>query len=140
MAKKFKTVDAAEVLERAAEIVQEFGDDYIYEPPAGMCQYVHTPQPGLLQPGCLVGQILVRLGAQLETLKTVEDFYMDRGEGVSVEDLLQGLEPTWSTLGFTLTPGAIDVLGEIQNIQDTAEPWGKALEEGRIRAQELSQV
>lgn len=136
MGKKLEPVyDVNEVLQVAQEIVDEFGPDYVYvKPSSGLCQYVHEGQPS-----CLVGQILVRLGAQVDVLSVPENASIqDNGHGLGVEDLLEKLSPTWGTLGFTLTENAIKVLVEIQNAQDTDNTWGRALEEGRRVAWELA--
>lgn len=131
---KYPVYDEAKVLEVAEEIVNEFGHDYIYvKPPSNLCQYVHEGQPS-----CLVGQILVRLGAQVDVLEVPEHYsIIQNGHGLGVTEFLTQLAPTTETLGFTLTRNAIAVLECIQNTQDTGNTWGRALEEGRRVAREL---
>lgn len=129
-----RTVDTEEVLHVAEQIVNEFGHDYVYiEPDDGICRYVYEGKPS-----CLVGHILVRLGARINVIRVPEDASLDAGgEGLGVIVLLEKLTPTWSTLGFTLTTQAVDVLAAIQNTQDTRRTWGQALNDGRRVAWEL---
>lgn len=128
-----RTVDTGEVLHVAEQIVNEFGHDYVYiEPDDGICRYVYKGKPS-----CLVGHILVRLGAPINAIRVSEEARLNAGEGLGVDVLLESLTPTWSTLGFTLTAQAVEVLAAVQNTQDTGRTWGQALDDGRRVAWEL---
>lgn len=135
--KKFREYGVDDVLHAMEEIVAEFGNDYVYDRfgrDDRICRYAHEDGPG-----CLVGQVLVRLGADLNVIKSVESAHIDRrNTGLSLEELLDELAPTWGSLGYTLTPEAVEVLTVAQNMQDVRNTWGRALKRAQERAQELS--
>lgn len=84
------------------------------------CFYVHRPAPGTdgdAQPGCLVGQVLNRLGVPLDEL---------------AEHEARGADYVMTQLGIG-TDQTRDALCNAQSIQDSGKPWSDAL----IRAQAL---
>ena len=124
--KKFREYGVTEVLAAMEEVVNQYGGDFVYTKPANsdVCQYMHGEQPG-----CLIGHVLVRLGAQAEVLRVAEqNFITGQGHGLGVEDFLGILAPTWSTLGYSLTEDAVHMLTVAQNLQDCSNTWGRALE------------
>ena len=92
------------------ELVAEFGEDYVYEPPDGeACRYVHDGRPS-----CGVGYVLVRAGVPVEVLQAVDgsDFAAVH-EAVVFEEYVE--------------PDALDLLSDFQDAQDARVPWGEAL-------------
>lgn len=119
------TVPAAKVLETLRKVVSE-RPDYMYEAPEHMtsegsqlsCFYVHTDADGNNPtPGCVVGELLHRLGVPLETLALCEG----QGAWTAVP----------AVLDITGHPNAvgevIDVLTSVQDHQDHYSTWGVAL-------------
>lgn len=119
-------VTAQQVAETARAVVQEFGEGYVYTPPAddpradedGICLYVNDGKPS-----CIVGHIVHRLGVPLEVLRREGDLHLD--PKVSHE-------PMTLSAGFLLPKlGAPDhvtaALNAGQIAQDTRETWGTAL-------------
>lgn len=111
-------VSEADVLNTLQAVVDE-RPDYVYARPAhmpadlGLCRYVHTAEgdPETRTPGCLVGQVLSRLGIPLEELQKHE------GSGA-----------TNVTPLFIYTTGrAVDILQGAQDNQDGGDAWGEAL-------------
>jgi hypothetical protein len=119
-----ETTDA-EVLALAKKITDE-RPDYVYKAPEWEpeklhgyapesftnCFYVHPREDGKgLQPGCVVGELLHRLGVPLETLA--------KREGIGA----------WTLVPETVTGLSHSVrffLGKIQNFQDEGHSWGEA--------------
>ncbi|MFI0211975.1 hypothetical protein ACH4OV_25305 [Streptomyces diastaticus] len=110
-------VTPEQVLDVMREVVAEAGEEFVYEPPTGLgvCLYVHRPHGGGASvPGCLVGQVLHRLGVPLDELteheaqlaRTMAPKLVDAGEGA---DLL------------------VTALDNAQAIQDGGHSWGAAL-------------
>ncbi|MGW0087827.1 hypothetical protein ACWDWS_02230 [Streptomyces sp. NPDC003328] len=89
----------------APENMQSFPGD-------SSCFYVHVSEDGPDEAGCIVGQVLNRLGVPLEVLQ--------KGEGWSAADILTRLEISGvsSDMGTTLR--------RIQRRQDDGEAWGDA--------------
>ena len=124
--KKFREYGVTEVLAAMEEVVNEYGHDFVYTKPANsdVCQYMHGEQPG-----CLIGHVLVRLGAHGEVLRIAEGNFIDaNSHGLGVEEFLGILAPTWGTLGYSLTEDAVRALTVAQNLQDCSNTWGRALE------------
>lgn len=76
------------------------------------CLYVHGDQPG-----CVVGDILHRLGVPLETLR--------ESEGQLATELLGRLEA--SEVIAKVPSNVKDYLQNLQLAQDYNHPWGEAL-------------
>jgi hypothetical protein len=106
-----------DVIRTLREVVAE-RPDYVYERPAHMhgglpsCLYVHYTEAGEREPGCIVGQVLHRLGVPLETL--------ERHEG--------------HTAAYVATDAVGSMSDDIARILDTAQyrqdegkTWGEAL-------------
>lgn len=99
----------------AAEVVAEFGPDYVYENPyrgtdleRSTCQYVHDGEPG-----CLVAHILQRHGVKLDALEAHEG---DDAQGVLHKVL--GIHRESTISGY---------LNRLQRQQDEGHTWGAAL-------------
>jgi hypothetical protein len=111
-------VDATKVMDTLRTVVAE-RPDYVYEAPEELvtdgasCFYVHGDAPG-----CLVGQVLNRLGVPLTD--------MERYEGTGAYSLLPHV------VELTGDPDAADdvatALTEAQYQQDQGVTWSKALE------------
>lgn len=106
------TLDRAKEL--AAEVVAEFGEDYVYpndhrqwDGGVKMCVYVHDGKPS-----CIVGQILARHGASLVQM-ALKEF---RGADYVTRELVPGTPE--NTRRF---------LDKLQGAQDEDVPWGEAL-------------
>jgi hypothetical protein len=85
--------------------------DYSGQPTSMTCFYVHTDENGdRPTPGCLVGQVLNRLGVEL-------DYLADR-EGTGADALGSGLG---------ISVDARTLLAIAQDRQDHGSTWGKAL-------------
>ncbi len=106
-----KEVTNVEVAEAVAAVVAETGMDFIYLLPSsnGICQYLHGTKPG-----CLVGHVLIRLGAIKGELALQEGYPADALD--------------YGQLGLSLSSVAIEALCEAQAVQDAQRTWGEALE------------
>jgi len=109
------------VAEALREAVEEKGADYVYTNEAGevanlenaveiQCQYVHTDKPG-----CIVGNVLHRLGVPLYVLSDYET-----RPARSVVESLSGR----GILEFERK--ALDMLRYAQSYQDNGNSWGDA--------------
>ena len=136
--RKFREFGPAEVLTAMKAVVDEVGHDFVYsKTDSGSCQYMHGEEV----PGCLIGQVLIKLGAQPRVLFEAERTFMNHnGHGIGIEEFLGILAPTWGTLGYTLTEDAVRVLEEAQNAQDVYNTWGRALQVAQEAAGELETV
>ncbi|MEU4920291.1 hypothetical protein AB0G29_13150 [Streptomyces parvus] len=94
--------------------------DRIYEAPEhqladepSACFYVHTDDltNDPVSPGCLVGQVLNRLGLSLDRLAELEGH--DAHQAVAA-------------LGLPLTDRTVNALGQVQHGQDSGQTWGEA--------------
>ncbi|MEU9708016.1 hypothetical protein AB0E21_05295 [Streptomyces sp. NPDC047967] len=101
------------------EVVAE-NPDRVYEAPdhqladaTTTCFYVHTDdlteEP--VAPGCLVGQVLHRLGVPLEHLWELEGY--DAHQAVAA-------------LGLPVSGRTLQLLGQAQAHQDSGKTWGEA--------------
>lgn len=112
------TVSEADVINTLQEIVDE-QPDYVYARPAHMegnavtCLYVHTGEEAdeVRTPGCLVGQVLSRLGVPLEEL--------EKHEGSSALSVVPRFVDT--------TNRAVGVLSDAQDYQDGGDSWSESL-------------
>ena len=98
--------EVADVLDAA---VREKGEDFVYSPPGewGICQYLHGTKPG-----CLIGHVLIRLGAIPGELALQE--------GVPANAL------EYDRLGLDIPQNAVEALQAAQDEQDEGETWGEA--------------
>lgn len=122
-------ISYAEVTEAADEILREFGSSYVYRScPTNGCSYVHSGEvtvSGELKkedvPGCIVGQILFRLGVPLASMKQYG----------SLTEYTRGR--MLQEKGIELTDMAFDFLTTVQYFQDQgsngwiAVAWGEAV-------------
>lgn len=117
-------ITGTQVLETLKAVVAE-RPDYVYEAPAhqvhmdpeglinSTCFYVHADEDGSNErPGCLVGEVLHRLGVPLAELAEHE------GNGASQVARVFGVDDR----------DALTVLDEAQCHQDQGVAWGRALE------------
>jgi hypothetical protein len=110
-----KNITMEEVEWALRDVVAEYGEEYIYVPPKdGLCRYLDKDPAGI-KPACLVGHVLVRLGALVSELACQE--------GRSADALDYG------RMGLSLSSEAINVLYMAQEVQDEGRPWGDALRE-----------
>jgi hypothetical protein len=115
------------VTEAFRQIIEDFGADYVYRKRglADSCFYVHKTPEGEA-PGCIVGQLLHRLGVPLEVLKKREgrsawavfygDVLFDEGQA----DSPVRLEGDYLARKIQL----------VQSAQDRGETWGEAVRRG----------
>lgn len=119
-------VTDAQVIDMLKAVVAE-RPDYVYVAPehqrtddeGDQCFYVHTDENGSNpRPGCVVGEVLHRLGIPLDALSSWE------GTGAfSITGMLFG----------DLTLETREILGITQSWQDREHPWSVALENGLAR-------
>lgn len=121
------------------EAVRARGRGFVYQNFAGHgCAYVHyevSTEDGErvnLEPGCLVGDALIRLGVAPEA------FLEDAGD---VTGVLNTGNDAWRALStlrdrgvITYDDGVADVLGGAQGLQDCGESWGVALDHAKATA------
>lgn len=120
-----RTITRDDVLRVMREVVAEFGEDYVYQPPAGStCVYVHLDEDGEACPSCIVAQVLHRLGVPLEAFE----------EGLAAHAMVDQL----NNQGWGITYQAAVALSEAQRIQDAVTnipapvidcTWGAAYRE-----------
>lgn len=113
---------AEQAIEGLRGVVAEFGPNYVYPPAAEnmYCQYWHgNPDGGDLyakdEPGCIVGQVLHRLGWSKEDLQEANS--------------CGAINPDWVHLYFAdrIEDSAMAVFWAAQRLQDGGKPWGEAL-------------
>jgi hypothetical protein len=106
-----------QVLSTLRQIAEE-SPEKVYEAPEGMrdewgsCYYVHHNEDGTESPGCIVGQVLHRLGVPLAKLKEAETL----GATAAVRLTTQGVSDNVS-----------DFLRFVQQKQDRGVTWSKAV-------------
>jgi hypothetical protein len=102
--------DIRKVLRTLSEVVQEFGEDYVYNRTCSnkfYCKYV--TEAG--EPDCIAAQVLTRLGVSTAYLAARE--LKGCNEAVFFDNGVVGKE-------------ALNVLREAQMMQDIRNSWGKA--------------
>jgi hypothetical protein len=104
-----REVTVTEVAEALDAAVRLKGEGFVYSRPgeSSVCRYMHGTKPG-----CLIGHVLIRLGALPEELAVQECI---------PADLLN-----YNRLGLNIPANAIRALKEAQLQQDEGETWGKA--------------
>lgn len=109
-------VTPEQVLDVMREVVAEAGEEFVYKSPAGLgvCLYVHRTPGAAAVPGCLVGQVLHRLGAPLDELAE----YESQLAGEVSPRLLDGV---------TRADAISLALDKAQVLQDAGHSWGAAL-------------
>lgn len=110
-----------QVYSLAKQIVAEYGPEHTYCRPKEIphCAYFHPTTWGGWEPGCIVGQILARLGLTRDQL----------GDGTSIYKDLNG-----HSVGILVSSGLIycdfrtlQFLAVLQGNQDNGHTWGEAL-------------
>lgn len=116
-----KTITWDDVLRVMREVVAEFGEDYVYQlvpDEGGQCLYVHRDEDSEGVPGCIVAQVLHRLGVPLSAFD----------EGFSAHCMVDRL----NARGWGITYVASVALAEAQRVQDSFHEseddctWGAA--------------
>ncbi len=106
-----REVTATQVADLLDAAVREKGEDFIYKPIPltndAICRYLHGTQPG-----CLIGHVLLRLGA----IPTELD--LQEGQPANLLD--------YARLGLSIGANAIEALQAAQEAQDNGETWGTA--------------
>ena len=105
--KIMREVTVTEVADVLDEAVRERGESFVYSPPGTICQYLHGTQPG-----CLVGHVLIRLGA------IPGELALQEGQPADQVD--------YQSLGLRIPENAIDALQAAQIEQDEGRTWGQA--------------
>jgi hypothetical protein len=106
-----------QVLSALRQIAEE-NPEKVYEAPAdmrddwGSCYYVHRDDQGNESPGCIVGQVLHRLGVPLADLKKAETL----GATAAVQRTTEGVSDNVANL-----------LRYVQVKQDRGQTWSKAV-------------
>ncbi|MFI2909437.1 hypothetical protein ACG2OD_14425 [Streptomyces sp. PDY-4] len=109
----------AQVMSTLREIVSE-SPDKVYEAPESMadeyggCFYVHNNDDGTKSAGCIVGQVLHRLGVSLEDLSKGETYSANAAVALAG---VQGV-----------SEDVVYFLRMVQSRQDRGTPWGEALQ------------
>lgn len=115
----FITFDMA--LEALNAVVDEKGDDYVYE--GGRMSRTYAVYD---VPSCIVGNALHRLGVSISTLTEMDRRTID-GAAISSRKVLEVLEGS----GFILDNDAVMLLATAQVLQDAEIPWGDAVRMAR---------
>jgi hypothetical protein len=100
------------VLDVMAEVVAEYGEDHVYQPPDldyYKCLYVHHGRPS-----CLLAHVLARLGVPLEVLA-----------GMEGKDAAVVARKVWGSEASGM-------------LQDDGGTWGEALAKARLVAAEYA--
>ncbi|MGN7135825.1 hypothetical protein [Streptomyces pseudogriseolus] len=106
-------VNDVQVLSTLLDVVSE-KPEHVYEPPAPMrddlmsCFYVHRDEDGTELPGCIVGQVLNRLGVELDRLKELEGL----GASSVIDQTTEGVSYAVKTF-----------LRDVQRKQDRGRTW-----------------
>ena len=95
---------------------------YVPDGESKTCSYVRGSAAG--QPGCLLGQALIRLGVDPDELAEVEGV---QPVGVRIIEVLDAMEVPRSNV--------VESLAWAQDLQDDGVPWGSAVRD--LRAQEV---
>jgi len=110
-----ETLTLVRAKEIAAEVVAEFGEDYVY-PEEHKAQCINSEEPACMyvhdgKPSCLVAQILVRFGVPVSLLM----FWENRGAYVVSQEVTECEDQVASFLSV------------LQGRQDGGVSWGEAL-------------
>jgi len=121
-------VTPEEIVKALGEAVAEKGADFVYQPEdfAGFCNYVHGADGPRPVPGCIVGNVLHRLGVPLGELANYE-----RRDAYSVANAL--IEIQAPDGGRSIR----EKLSLIQVEQDDSMPWGEAVAFAGVELPEL---
>ncbi len=102
------------------EIVREGEPEFKYTVcPVKGCSYVHSDTDGTLTAGCIVGQVLVRLGVPVE-------FFVDQETGNGLYGALASIRERLAQNGVTFTDRAFSYLNDLQFFQDQGAGDGEA--------------
>jgi len=113
-----RVLGAREALNLLDKVVVEFGRDYVdpgSKPDGTGCDYTTVNSEQELVAGCIVGQVLAKVGADLEELDRLYGTI-----GFLEADVKKFLD-------IELTIGARLVLRAAQRVQDKGTEWGEAL-------------
>lgn len=116
-----RVVNASEIRGIFAELLAEFGENYVYIKRRGSaCLNWHKDENN---PGCIIGWVMRKLGASDDLLASNLACGSNRLAAYVGEE---------QNLNFT--PGALDLMAEVQELQDIEVPWGEAVRQGSSRA------
>lgn len=106
-----------------AEVVQEAGTDFVYEPPntdtgGSVCVYYHDGHPS-----CLIGKVLVKLGVPLHL--AIEANHCQNNDGIEIA--MDKLRATGYVTWEDLVP---QYFAAVQDAQDRGDTWGGAQRDG----------
>lgn len=128
----------ARVTEELDAIVAEFGHDYVYpharreETGYGKCMYVENKDPEIfdviegvdvedLKPSCIIAQLAVRLGVELEALRELNE---------------EGYSTLCTYIFIPYTNQFRPELAELQRRQDEGMSWGEAVDKFKQETRE----
>lgn len=108
-------IDLQSMRQAIADVVVEYGADTIYDLPN--CVYQHSGEAS-----CLIGKALFKMGVPVEVLGILDNVEDDGS--ISSHRVRVTLEEN----NIFLDSDAADYAEAAQNMQDSREPWGAALE------------
>lgn len=110
-----ETIDARRALELLVDVVDQYGEDTVYEritvKGRPVCLYVHDGQPS-----CLVGHALAKAGADVEMLESLNPGVAALSLDVHVPNV---------------DSGAAAVFQAAQSVQDYGGMWGEAIDNAK---------
>lgn len=120
-------VTYTEAVSMLQESIDAIGHDFVYKKQDGedLCLYVHN-ESGSLEPGCIVGDMLVR--QHILTISELYDMQENREDGKSSFDTIK--KYIEQETGKSFTTMASDLIYWTQHAQDTGLTWSEALESG----------
>lgn len=110
-------LDLERARELARQIVEEKGEEFIYQPGSVGCVYEHMSAPS-----CLVGHVLYRDGWSIPELRALDEWGRE-GQcvpGTNAADLADRFPDR-------VAPEAAEWLEQVQLEQDDGKTWGYAL-------------
>lgn len=106
---------ANDVVTAMTRVVEEAGEDYIY-PQLKTCRYADNGQPS-----CIVGKVIAALSPE-----TFNAIALDEEE--NTRSLIVTMLEARTGIPMPFTKAALTALGVAQEVQDSHQPWGDALE------------
>lgn len=120
--------------ELVIDIVDAAGDDYVYEripvmprvegiSDVGECRYEYDGKPS-----CLVGHVLFRAGAPVESLKFLDRVGVDAGQLSDPVYEWDGDDNEEKSVALDVDRDAALMLMRVQGMQDNGDTWGECAE------------
>jgi hypothetical protein len=135
-----KRIDKDEALRLLGEVVDERGEDYVYQRPDEMvCMYAEGDDKDGYRPSCGVGMVLAKVGVPVDVLILLDKLNQGRldpaqTQGTYLEDAGSALagDPDFVRVlaheaNLRLTSGAGYVLRSFQSWQDSNNTYATAL-------------